>query len=97
MLVEDFLSVLRRLAVVKPYLVFPGFCRVESMAVIGDSFVDVVGHIQSGFVEQPVPSFLVEFRTQKLKLCSNFFGFFASKLDFKTWFEKREIAWNLEV
>jgi hypothetical protein len=40
------------------------------------------------------PGCLVEFLAQKMKFSFLFLSLFASKLDFKTWFEVVIIAWN---
>jgi len=48
-------------------------------------------------VIQSSPGNLIKLRSKEFKFSTAFDSLFASVFDFKTWFHKCEVLWNLEV
>jgi hypothetical protein len=96
-LVKTLFSILRWLSVLKSDFVLLSFCPVEDVAQVLESFVEIVRQVHSGFVDESVPSWLVQLWSQEVSLCSTFLSFFESKFDFKTWFQEGEGGWDAEV
>jgi hypothetical protein len=61
------------------------------------SLVDVVSQVQSCFMVQASPCFLIELSTKELKLCTLLFSLFAGKLDLKSGLHECKVARDLEV
>lgn len=95
--VQTFLCKLTGLTVVQTHCCLVQFVLPRMMTPIHNSLINVVRNIHSCLVEQSSPGGLIEFWTQKVKLCICLLGLFASKLHFKTWLVEVEAAWNAEV
>jgi len=74
-----------------------GFAGVESVAVVLDSLVQVVGDVHARLVEESAPGHLVELSAQEVSLGALSLGFFTCELDFESGLHESEITGNFEV